>query len=394
MSISVEPDLVEDENEAIAIIGLAGRFPGAKNIDQFWQNLLAGHDAIKPFSDEQLAEAGLDAEEVRTDPNYVTSGAFLGDAGYFDASLFGYNPQEAKLLDPQHRLLLEVSWQALEVAGYDSKRSSASIGVYVGKAKNSYLTRYILPNREQTPGFEDLLMVLGNETDYLSTSVSYRLGLNGPSVNVHTACSTSLVAVHQAKQSLLNYECDMALAGGVCVRLPEAEGYEFNEGNILSSDGHTRTFDAKADGTTFGNGAGIVVLKRLSEALEDRDNIFAVLKGSAINNDGPNRQGYMAPSVAGQAEVISMAHADAEISAKDVSYVEGHGTATPLGDPIEVAALTQAFRAETDESQYCALGSVKTNIGHLDAAAGVSGLIKTVLALKNKIIPPSINNLI
>ncbi len=381
----------ELDSENIAIIGVGGRFPDAEDVEQYWKNLLNGHNAVCDLTDEQLREAGHEPGQVRNDPNFVTKGTILQDVDSFDASLFGYNPQEATLLDPQHRLLLEVSWSALENAGYDTSRVDSPVGVYVGKAKNSYLTRYLLPNRKQTPGSEDLLMVLGNETDYLSTTVSYRLGLTGPSVNVHTACSTSLVAVHHAKQSLLNYECDMALAGGVCVRLPQGEGYEFNEGNILSSDGHTRTFDANADGTMFGNGAGIVVLKRLSDAIGDRDRILAVIRGSAVNNDGPVRQGFMAPSVEGQAQVIQMALADAELSARELSYVEGHGTATPLGDPIEVAALTQAHRQDTNDLQYCALGSVKSNIGHLDAAAGISGLIKTVLAMHHRIIPASIN---
>ena len=389
--MSEDIENVGEENEAIAIIGMAGRFPGARDLDQFWQNLCDGVDAIEPFTDEQIKQAGLSVEDVRQDPNYVAAGGILRDPELFDAEFFGYNPQEAKLLDPQHRLLLETSWQALESAGYNAENIEGSVGVFVGKAKNSYLMRYLLPNRKQTPGMEDLLMVLGNESDYLSTTISYRLGLNGPSINIHTACSTSLVAIHHAKQSLLNYECDVALAGGVCIRLPETEGYSFNEGNILSSDGHTRTFAEDADGTIFANGAGVVALKRLSEALEEGDNIIAVIRGSAINNDGPNRQGFMAPSVAGQAEVVRLAHADAEVSARDISYVEGHGTATPLGDPIEVAGLTQAFRASTNDKQYCALGSVKSNIGHLDAAAGVSGLIKTALSLQHKLLPPSIN---
>ena len=381
----------EDWDETVAVIGISGRFPGAENIEIYWQNLLNGVDAIRDFTDDEIRAAGVDVEAVRNDPDYVAAGGILGNPDMFDAAFFGINPKDAALTDPQHRVFLEQCWSAIEDAGYDPATYKGHIGVFAGKAKNTYLYYNLFPSFGNTDSINDLVIVLGNETDYMATTVSYKLGLKGPSASVHTACSTSLVAIHQAKQSLLNYESDMALAGGVCILLPETKGYTYDEGNILSPDGHTRTFDEKAAGTVFSNGVGVVVLKRLSDAIDDGDNILAVLKGSAINNDGSSKVGYMAPSVDGQAEVIAMALADANVEAEDISYIETHGTATPLGDPIEIAALTQAFSASTDKKGFCALGSVKSNIGHLDAAAGVSGFIKTVLSLKNKQIPPSVN---
>ncbi|BAY66481.1 beta-ketoacyl synthase [Calothrix brevissima NIES-22] len=373
----------------VAIIGLAGRFPGAKNIDEFWQNLLNGVESIKSFTDEELLAAGVEPTLLHQ-PNYVKAGAILNDIEMFDAAFFGYNPREAEILNPQHRLFLECAYEALENAGYNPQTYQSPIGVYSALSKNDYLLDNIYPNQDliAAVGISPILIANG---DYLSTLVSYKLNLSGASITVQTACSSSLVAVHLACQGLLSGDCEMALAGGVSIRLPQMSGYLYQEGDILSADGHCRTFDAKAQGAVGGNGLGIVVLKRLENALEDGDRIYAVIKGSAINNDGAMKIGYTAPGVEGQANVILAAQATSEIPTETITYIEAHGTATPLGDPIEVEALTQAFRVNTDKKGFCAIGSLKTNIGHLDAAAGVAGLIKTALALHHQVIPPSLH---
>ncbi len=380
-----------DALESIAIIGLAGRLPTSENVDAFWANLLAGRESITTFTDEELAEAGVNPDAVRDNPNFVRRGGVLDHADCFDAGFFDMTPREAQLNDPQHRVIMEVAWHALENAGYVPENYAGSIGVFAGKARNNYYPNNLLPNRDTIPAVDDLVTELGNEMDYLPTRISYKLNLTGPSVSIQTACSTSLVAVYHGCQSLLNYQCDMALAGGVTILVPQKRGYSYFEGHFSSPDGHTRTYDERGEGTLFSNGAGMVLLKRYSEAVEDGDSIIAVIRGIAINNDGSDKVGYMAPSVSGQAEVIAMAHAMAGVEPDEFSYVEGHGTATPLGDPIEVAALTQAFRAGTERNQFCGLGSVKSNVGHLDAAAGVAGLIKCAMAIKHGIIPPSIN---
>jgi acyl transferase domain-containing protein len=379
----------QEASEGIAIIGLSGRFPGAANVEEFWRNLRDGVESISFFTDEELLAAGVDASAL-TDPEYVRADGALADVDLFDAAFFGFNPREAETLDPQQRFFLECAWEALEKAGYDPEAYPGLIGVYAGAGESTY--RSILYSN---PEFVNLVggfqIALGNNKDHLTTQVSYKLNLKGPSVAVQTACSTSLVAVALACQSLLNYECDMALAGGVTIGVPQKSGYYFEEGGIGSPDGHCRAFDAAAQGTVGGSGVGIVVLKRLAEALSDGDHIHAVIKGAAINNDGSLKVGYTAPSVDGQAKVIEMAQALAGIEPETISYVEAHGTGTPLGDPIEIAALSQAFNAGTTKKNFCAIGSVKTNIGHLDAAAGVAGLIKTVLALENRMVPPSLH---
>jgi acyl transferase domain-containing protein/acyl carrier protein len=374
----------------IAVIGMAGRFPGARNIGEFWRNLRDGVESIAFFSDAELAASGIDPTEL-SDPNYVKAKGVLKDAELFDASFFGFTPREAELMDPQHRLFLECAWEALEHAGYAAEQYQGSIGVYAGAGVNTYLLHNLYPNGDLIRSVAGLQLTIGNDKDHLATRVSYKFNLKGPSVVVQTACSTSLVAVHLACQSLLTGECKVALAGGVSIRLPQQAGYVYQEGGISSPDGHCRAFDAKAQGTLGGNGVGIVVLKRLQDALADGDCIHAVIKGSAINNDGSSKVGYTAPSVEGQAQVIARALAMADIDPATVSYIEAHGTGTALGDPIEIAALTQAFRVRTETQGFCAIGSVKTNIGHLDAAAGVAGLIKTVLALTHKVIPPSLH---
>ncbi len=374
----------------IAVIGMAGRFPGAKDLEQFWQNLCDGVESIKFFTDEELLAKGCDAK-LLDDPNYVKAEAVLDDVEMFDASFFGFTPREASLLDPQHRLFLEHAWHALENAGYAAGDGKRRTGVYAGESINSYLISNLYPNRELMESAGGFQVILSNDRDYLATHIAYKLNLTGPALSVQTACSTSLVAVHLACQGLLNRECDMALAGGVSVGVPHGQGAFHQEGGIISPDGHCRAFDARAQGTVKGNGVGVVVLKRLADALRDGDTIHAVIKGTAINNDGSLKVGFAAPSVEGQAGVIEEALALAEVEPESITYVETHGTGTSLGDPIEVAALTQAFRTQTDAKNYCAIGAVKTNIGHTDAAAGVAGLIKTVLALEHKQLPPSLN---
>jgi len=375
----------------IAIVGMAGRFPGARNVQEFWQNLRDGVESIRSLSDAELLAAGVTPEELASH-EYVKRAAVLDDVPMFDASFFGLSPRDASIMDPQHRHFLECAWEALEDAGHPPQGFHGSIGVYAGSGLNSYLIHNLLANRRllETAGLFQLKQT-GNDKDVLSTRVSYQLDLRGPSINVQTACSTSLVAVHLACESLRNYECDMALAGGVTIEIPHGRGYIYREGEILSRDGHCRSFDAASSGTVFGNGLGIVVLRRLEDALEEADNIRAVILGSAVNNDGARKVGYLAPSVEGQAEVIAEAINFAGVSAADISYVETHGTGTVVGDPIEVRALAQAFHKTTERSDYCGIGSLKTNIGHLDAAAGVASLIKTVLSLEHAQLPASLH---
>ncbi|MEH2065248.1 MAG: SDR family oxidoreductase [Nostoc sp.] len=373
----------------IAIIGMSGRFPGAKNVDDFWQNLQNGTESISVFTDEELLAYGLDAATLNN-PKFVKARAVLEDVELFDAAFFGFNPREAEITDPQHRLFLECAYIALEDAGYDSENYQGSIGVYAGASFSGYLLNVYL-NKDIIGSIDNHQLAIAGDKDYLTTRVSYKLNLQGPSFTVQTACSTSLVAVHLATQSLLNGECDLALAGGVSISSFRKTGYLYKEGGISSPDGHCRAFDAQAQGTVGGEGVGIVVLKRLEDALADGDTIHALIKGSAINNDGSFKVSYTAPRIDGQAKVIQTAQVVAEVEPETITYIEAHGTGTSLGDPIEIAALTQAFRASTEKKGFCAIGSVKTNIGHLDAAAGVTGLIKTVLALKHQQIPPSLH---
>ncbi|MEH2238959.1 SDR family oxidoreductase [Nostoc sp.] len=374
----------------IAIIGIAGRFPQAKNIDEFWKNIQSGIESISFFSDEELLSSGTDSA-ILNNPKFVKARAVLEDVELFDASFFGFNPREAEITDPQHRIFLECASVALEDAGYDSQTYKGSIGVYAGSSLSSYLLNNIYLNPNIINSIDSHQLAIAGDKDYLTTRVSYKLNLTGPSYTVQTACSTSLVAVHLACQSLLNGECDMALAGGVSISSSRKSGYFYKEGGIGSPDGHCRAFDAKAQGTVSGEGVGIVVLKRLEDALADQDSIHAVIKGSAINNDGSFKVSYTAPRIDSQAKVIKTAQVVAEVEPETITYIEAHGTGTSLGDPIEIAALTQAFRTSIQNKGFCAIGSVKTNIGHLDAAAGVTGLIKTVLALKHKQIPPSLH---
>ena len=374
----------------IAIIGMSCRFPGADDPEEFWLNLRGGIESVTFFTDEVLLANGVPPELLKN-PKYVKASPVLKNPREFDAEFFGIPPFQAEIMDPQQRLFLECAWEALESAGIVPEQNQGTIGVFAGAGISSYLHR-ILPNNgnffESAANFQ---LMLGNDKDYLPMQVSYKLNLTGPSVNVQTACSTSLVALHLACQGILNGECDVALAGGVSVIHPQNAGYLFQEGMIFSPDGHCRPFDRNAKGTTFGSGVGVVVLKLLSQALEDGDPIRAVVKGTATNNDGSRKVGFTAPSVSGQAAVIAEAMGIAGVPPESISYIETHGTATELGDPIEIRALTQAFQTQTDKKGYCAIGSVKSNMGHLISAAGVAGTIKTVLALENKQIPPSLN---
>jgi acyl transferase domain-containing protein/acyl carrier protein len=378
------------EGRDIAVIGMAGRFPRARDLRELWRNLRDGIEAVTFFSDEELLAAGVPAERLR-DPRYVKAGSVLAGVEGFDAGFFGYSAHEAAVMDPQQRLFLEHAWAALEDAGYTPEGYEGMIGVYAGVAWNTYLLSNLTTRRDLFDGGGGFQVFITNDKDFMPTRVSYKLNLKGPSLVVQTSCSTSLVAVHLATLSLLSYECDMALAGGVTVRVPQVEGYYALEGGLASPDGHCRAFDARAAGTIFGSGVGVVVLKRLADALADGDSIRAVIKGSAINNDGSLKVSYTAPSVEGQAEVIAQAQALAGVSPESLRYVETHGTGTALGDPIEVTALTRVFRDSTDRRGFCALGSIKTNLGHLDAAAGIAGFLKTVMALEHRQIPPSLH---
>ncbi len=375
----------------IAIVGMAIRVPGASTPEAYWANLRDGVESIRFYSDDELRARGV-PESTLADPNYVKAGMPLQGYDEFDPDFFGFSPKEAAILDPQHRQFYEVAWEALERAGHAPANFDGAVGVFAGCGMGAYFMFNLLSN----PALVDevgmfLLRHTGNDKDFLATRVSYTFNLKGPSVNVQTACSTSLVAVHMAAQSLLSGECDMALAGGSTIELPHNLGYEYKEGEILSPDGHCRAFDHRSKGTVFGSGTGVVVLRRLADAIADGDHIHAVIKGTAVNNDGSGKVGYLAPSVEGQAAAMAEALAVADVDADSISYVECHGTGTPVGDPIEIAALTKAFRESSDRVGYCRIGSVKSSIGHLDTAAGVASLIKATLALEHGQIPPSLN---
>ncbi len=380
-----------DISSDIAVVGLACRLPGALDAQSYWQNVRNGVESVTVLTDDQLRQQGV-SDSVLEDPHYVKAAAVLEKMDQFDPGFFGFGSLEASMMDPQHRQFLEVSWEALENAGYDPAQFDGAIGVFGGSGHNAYMPYNLFTN----PQYMDrhglfLVRHTGNDKDFLTTRVSYCLNLTGPSVNVQTACSTSLVAAHLAAQSLLSHECDMALAGGVTIELPHHRGYLYQEGEILAPDGHCRPFDANSQGTLFGSGAGVLVLRRMEDAIADGDHILAVLKASAVNNDGAGKVSYMAPSVDGQAAAIHEALMVADISPETIDYIECHGTGTPIGDPIEIAALTSAFQRETDKKQFCGVGSVKANIGHLDTAAGVASAIKVIQALRHRELPPNIN---
>ncbi len=388
---NAEPDM---NAGSVAIIGLAGRFPGAKDVHQFWSNLANGVESITQLKDEEL-ETG-DAS-LLSQPNFVRARGVLEDVDMFDANFWGMLPREAEITDPQHRVFMECAWHALEDAGYDSAAYKGAIGVFAGCSMNTYFLLNLCSDRKFVDEFTRTYQVgsyptlVGNHVDFLATRVAYKLNLRGPAYTMQCGCSTSLVAVCQACQSLLTYQSDMALAGGVSASFPQKRGYLYQPDGMASPDGHCRTFDAQAQGTVFGSGAAAVLLKRLDDAIADGDHIYAVIKGFALNNDGSAKVGFAAPGIEGQAEVIAMAQAAAGVVPESISYLEAHGTGTPLGDPIEVAAATKVFRANTKAKGFCAIGTAKTNVGHLDIAAGATGLIKTVLSLKNGQLPPTLH---
>nr|AAG02357.1 polyketide synthase [Streptomyces verticillus] len=375
-----------DAADGIAVISLGGRFPGADRVDRLWTNLLDREDAISHFTADERLARGRDPELVRH-PRFVGAEGVLGDVSLFDAEFFGCSPREAEVMDPQHRLCLEEAWHVFDTAGYDPAATGTAVGVFLSASLSSYLIRNVLPGGAAQRLLGGFPLLIHNDKDFLATTVSHKLGLTGPSYAVGSACSSSLVAVHLACQSLLTEECDMALAGGVSLQVPQGQGYVHADDGIYSPDGRCAPFDAGAAGTVGGSGVGLVLLKRLADAVRDGDRVHAVILGSAVNNDGADKVGYTAPGVTGQSAVVAEALAVAGISAATVGVLEAHGTGTRLGDPVEVAALTRAFRAHTDRSGFCALGSVKANVGHLDAAAGVTGLIKAVLAVREGVIP-------
>lgn len=376
----------------IAVIGISCRFPGAKDANEFWENLQKGRESVSFFSENELENG---SEEMKKSRDFVRAGFVLEDSRLFDADFFGFSEKDAKILDPQHRKFLECSWEALEDSGYNPDIIKGSIGVFAGSGMSTYLLNNVHPNVGYHPNrtflesMEDLNILTANDRDYLATRVSYKFNLRGPSVNVQTACSTSLVAIHLACQSILNGECDMALAGAVTILCPQKTGYLYQPDMILSPDGHCRPFDTSAKGTVFGSGVGVVLLKKLKDALKDGDAIHAVIRGTAVNNDGSVKVGYSAPSIDGQVAVIEEAMAVAGVLPEEVSFIEGHGTATKIGDLVEISSLKRVFK--TDKKNFCAIGSVKSNIGHLGWASGMAGFIKAILAIKNEIIPPTIN---
>jgi phthiocerol/phenolphthiocerol synthesis type-I polyketide synthase E len=379
-----------DALDGIAIIGMAGRFPQAPTLQRFWENLCQGIESISFFSDEELEQAGVSPALLRH-PNYVKAKAVLDDADLFDAGFFGYSPREAELTDPQIRIFLECAWEVLESAGWNPDKFPGMIGVYAGMSLSSYIWQIAFDESVQDSVNSIRILMGGAEKDHLATTISYRLNLRGPSFNLQTACSTSLAAVHAASRAVMTYECDMALAGAVSIGAPQRSGYIYEPGGILSADGHCRSFDAEASGSVAGEGIGVVLLKRLEDAIAAGDTVYAVIKGSAVNNDGRRKVGFTAPAIEGQAEAIAMALAAAEAECESIGYIETHGSATAIGDPIEIAALNQVYGQAPIKAASIPVGSVKSNIGHLNAASGVAGLIKTALAIRHGQIPPSLH---
>ncbi|WP_062537154.1 type I polyketide synthase, partial [Mizugakiibacter sediminis] len=377
------------EDEPIAIVAMAGRFPGAADVETFWQNLCDGRESITFFGDAEL-DASIPAAQ-RADPAYVPARGVIDGVELFDAAFFGISPREAELMDPQQRVFLELCWACLERGGYVPDAHAVPVGIFAGMYNATYFQRHVAAHPDLVDKVGAFQVMLGNEKDYIATRVAHKLDLTGPAIAVHTACSTSLVAVCQAADALRRGQCGMALAGGIAVTCPPRSGYLHQEGAMLSPDGHTRSFDADAQGTVFSDGAAVVLLKRLSDALADGDTVYAVIRGHAVNNDGGVKASFTAPSSEGQAAVVAMALDAAGVDARTISYVETHGTATPLGDPIEIEGLTKAFRRQTADTGFCRIGSVKSNVGHLVIAAGGAGLIKTALALHTRTLPPSIN---
>src|SRR5690606_14729206 len=376
-------------DEPIAVVAMAGRFPGAADGEAFWQNLCEGRDTITHFDADTLDPAVPPAE--RANPDYVPARGVINDVDLFDAAFFGIGPREAELMDPQQRIFLELCWECLERGGHAPGGARGPVGIFAGMYNATYFQRHVSRHPELIDKVGAFQVMLGNEKDYIATRVAHKLNLTGPAISVHTGCSTSLVAICQAVDSLRAGRCDMALAGGASVTCPPNSGYVYQEGSMLSPDGRTRTFDAGAKGTVFSDGAAVVLLKRLPDALADGDEVIALIRGGAVNNDGSNKASFTAPSSAGQAALVAMAHDDARVDPRSIGYVETHGTATPLGDPIEIEGLTKAFRRGTDDVGFCRIGSVKSNVGHLVIAAGATGVIKTALSLQQRCIPASLH---
>ncbi len=377
-------------NTALAVVGMAGRFPGASSLEQFWHNIANKVSAVQHYSAEELLAAGVKPEDIQQ-PNYVRAGAVLENIEYFDTSFFGFTPREAEIMDPQFRIFLECVWEALEMAGYAITTFDGLIGIFAGAGYKNYLRHHITPSPKIAKAFSEFQISLGQEQDVLATMVSYKLNLKGPSVAVQSFCSTSLAAVHLACQSLLNYESDLAIAGGVALNSLQKKGYFYEEGQLTSPDGCCRPYDARAQGSVLSNGAGVVVLKRFQDALNDGDHIYCIIRGSAMNNDGNQRVNYTAPGLEGQASVIASAISYAGVHPETITYIEGNGSSTMLGDAIELAAMSRAFASKTQKKQFCGIGSLKSNLGHLDRASGVAGLIKTTLALSHRQLPPHIH---
>ena len=383
-------DFETASSDDIAIIGMAARLPGAPDVDTFWKNVRDGVESITTLSEDALIEAGVRPAELKN-PDYVKACPVLDDIDKFDASFFGLNPREASVMDPAHRVFLEIAWAAFENAGYAALPEDGQIGVFATAGAPDYYVENVRTNPDIMRSMGDFLVRhTGNDMNFLATRVSYEMDLRGPSMNVQTACSSGLSALHLAAQSLRRGECDMALVGGATILIPHGTGYMYREGEILSPDGHCRPFDAQSAGTVFGSGAGALIVKRLDDALDSGDTIHAVMKGSAVNNDGAQKVGYLAPGIDGQAKVIEDAIAAAKIPGETVSYIETHGTGTLVGDPIEFEALREAYGQFTSKKNYCGIGSVKSNIGHLGETAAIASLIKAVMALKNRQLPPSL----
>jgi amino acid adenylation domain-containing protein len=376
-------------NEPIAIIAMAGRFPGASDVEQFWDNLCAGQDSITVFRPDQLDPSIAAAD--RLDPAYVPARGIIDGVENFDAGFFGINPREAELMDPQHRIFLELCWECMERAGQVPDATTVPVGVFAGTYHSTYLRRHVAAHPDLVEKVGAYQVILDNEKDYIATRIAHKLNLTGPAISMYTACSTSLVAICQALESLRTGSCDMALAGGISIICPPRSGHRYQEGAMFSPDGYTRTFDAQAQGTVFSDGAAVVLLKRLSDAIKDGNPVHAVILGGAVNNDGGGKASFTAPSSAGQAAVIAMAQTNARVSPRSISYVEAHGTATPMGDPIEIEGLVKAFRRDTPDVGFCRIGSVKSNVGHLVIAAGAAGVIKTALSLARRKIPASLH---
>ena len=374
-------------NRDIAIIGMSGRFPGANSVEEFWNLLTEGREGTSFFSDAEL-DAAI-PQSTKDDPAYVKARGLISGADEFDAAFFGFNPRSAEMMDPQQRVFLEIAWEVLESSGHLPQKYNGSIGVFAGTGYNTYFTNNVLAHPDIVERAGQFNVRLLNEKDYIATRTAYQFNLKGPAVAVYSACSTSLLAIAQAVSAIRYGQCDVALAGAASITSPLKSGHFYEEGSIMSKDGHCRPFDAEATGTVFSDGAGVVLLKSLADAERDGDNIYAIIKGIGINNDGADKGSFGGPSPEGQAGAIVTAINDAGIDAAAISYIEAHGTATPLGDPIEIEGLTLAFGAQ-EQKQYCAVGSVKSNLGHLTAASGVAGLIKTVLSLQHRQIPPTL----